>query len=247
MHQKALRSLRHSTFVYLAAMALAASASAHTVTVSSISEIETSWSNSYISGTNPLSSYGPVGSWTFQTAGSGGDFIVANSVNSLSAAGASAANLLYTWNLVWTPSNPTDVPGSATVVVQQRYQYSLGVEMGSFPVNLSGLSYTDFVDSNGGLAGVNDTINGFTPQSKSVTQSTWANGSLVTITGETWTHQANGTYTCPLPFPDSYLTRGDGDITDPYIAKEMTLMFSTGYTIQTTLISVADVNFTPWM
>jgi len=247
MHQNALQSFRHSTFITLLGCALATSASAHTVTVSSISETETSWNSSYISGGNPLSSYGPYGSWTFQTVGSGGEDIYAFGVNSLTGAGPAAANLSFTWNLVWTPSNPTDVPGTATVVVEQRYQYSLSGVISSLPVGLSGQSTTDFVDSNGGLPGGNLVVPGPTPNSKTVTQSTWVDGSTVQITGETWALQANGTYTCALNFTDTYQTRGSGNISDPNIAKQMQLSFMTGYKIQTTLISVADVNFTPWM
>lgn len=221
-------------------------ASAATVTVSSITEVESSWSSSYDNPINPLSSYGPVAAWTFQTIGGGAGGKLASGMVVDSDNGVNTANVQYAWNLVWTPSNPSDTPNSPTITVQQRYKYNTHGLASSMPLNLPALVYSAFIDT-GGLPDLNPQANGSSNQTFTVSQTTWVNGSYVTIRGVTWTLQSNGTYTATVPFPDSYITEGGGNVGSIYTnAKSLQLAYGFSYTIQTTLISVGSYTFTPF-
>ena len=223
-------------------------ASAATVTATAISETEGQWTSTYPVPANPLGSFGVLIGHTFQTNGAGSGSAVASGLASINVAVANSAPVTFTWQVVWTPSNPSDTP-TGPIVVQQRIKYTFTGAASSAPTGFTADVFDQFIDSLG-LGTIQPPVDSGATNLPpiNVNQNTWVYGLNATIlSGPVWVLQPNGTYVANVVVSDIYGTRGGGTINNPGVrAKSIQLAYGTTYSVQTTLLSVGGITLLPY-
>ena len=182
--------------------AMAAAASAHTISWYAANTVEAAGDNT---GNGTFASYVPQSPTplphTFEHDGSYG-MNYRNLGTILYEAFSFVVHPVDTWIITWTPdpNNANDTPGIAypqgvPCMMQAREQYNLITTMQGTSAT-TGIVTSNFQDTHDALTNGLCQINGSAPLFNSNDVSTWVNGQVMTLGTPTtpWVLQANGTY-----------------------------------------------------